>query len=115
MTIKSMPDNRWKSGEVLEMAGRQYNGLSDRRWIVLTEDGRYATLGRARDPGEGEIVRAEDGLKRQGLSGWLAVMSGTEYTKEMPTFLEIRRLGQPTSSFEDAVKACEAAIVSRRQ
>jgi hypothetical protein len=110
-----MTDERWKSREVLEMHGRQDNSDSDRRWIVLTEDGRYATIGRARDPGEDDIVRAEDGLKAQGLAGWLAAMSGTEYAKVTPTFLEVRPLGKPTSSFEDAVRACEAAIRSRRQ
>ena len=97
------------------MRGRQITGESDRRWIVLTEDGRYSTLGRARDPGEDEIIQAERGLQARGVAGWLAVMSGTEYTDDLPTFLEVRPLGQPTAMFGDAVKACKAAILSRRQ
>lgn len=80
---------------------------------MLTEDGRYATLGRARDPEENDINRAEEGLQRQGVAGWLAVMSGTEYIDVMPTFMEVRPLGKPTGRFDDAVKACEAAILAR--
>lgn len=98
----------------LPTAGRQSDGSSDRRWIVLTEDGRYSTLGRARDPDEDDISRAEEGLRRQSVAGWLAVMSGTEYTDIMPTFLEVRPLGQPRSRFDDAVRACQAGIMARR-
>lgn len=59
------------------MLDRQVTGESDRRWIVLIEDGRCATLGRARDPSEDEIVRAESSLKVQGLAG-LSLVSPDE-------------------------------------
>lgn len=49
--------------------GRQADGSSGRRWIILVEDGRYSTLGRASDPSEQEIRRAEEALREQGLSG----------------------------------------------
>ncbi len=38
---------------------RQPDGFSDRRWVVLMEDGRYFTFGRARDPNPDEVARAE--------------------------------------------------------
>lgn len=81
---------------------------------MLIEDGRYSTLSRARDPEEDDIDRAEEGLQRQGRAGWLAIMSGTEYTDTMPTFLEVRPFGHPTVRFDDAVRLCEAAILARR-
>ena len=93
-------------------SGRQANGASDRRWIILVEDGRYSTLSRARDPDEDEIARAADGLARQGLSGWLAVMSGSAHADEMPTFLEVRQLGAPKVKFQDAVLACRTNLAS---
>ncbi len=49
------------------------------RWVVIAEDGRFSTLGRASDPTEAEIQAAEDGLRSQGLAGWLAIMEGNPY------------------------------------
>ena len=51
--------------------GRTKDAPLERRWIVLGTDGRYVTLGRASDPSEEEIRRAETSLRAQGLSGWL--------------------------------------------
>ena len=96
--------------------GRQEDGSSDRRWVLLTESGQYATLGRASDPSEDDIRRAEDGLRARGQSGWLTVMSGTEYgdDDEVPDFIEIRRLAEPSVTFTHAVEKCVAAIKRRR-
>ncbi len=91
---------------------RQAGGASDRRWIILVEDGRYLTLSRARDPDEDEIARAADGLARQGLSGWLAVMSSSSYAGGTPTFLEVRQLGAPKVRFQDAVLACQTNLAT---
>lgn len=87
---------------------RQADGSSDRRWVVLCEDGRASTLGRARDPDEADICRAEDALRAQGLAGWLAVQSHSVYAEVPPTFIEVKPLGSPTSAFTDAVKAFHA-------
>jgi hypothetical protein len=84
---------------------RQADGSSDRRWVVLCEDGRVSTLGRARDPDEEDIRRAEDGLRAQGLAGWLAVQSHSAYAEPPPTFIEVRPLGTPTVTFTEAVAA----------
>ena len=81
------------------------DGSSDRRWVVLATDGRYVTLGRATDPTESEIRRAEEALRAQGSSGWLAIMSGTAYAKSTPDLMVVRPLAEPKSTFDEAVNA----------
>lgn len=88
---------------------------TERRWVLVAEDGRYVTLGRASDPSEDEILDAEAGLVRQGLAGWLAVMQGNPYVGAAPQLMEVRRLGEPTATFTKAAEACVAGIMSRRQ
>lgn len=86
----------------------------ERRWIVLGTDGRYVTLGRASDPSEEEVRGAEEGLRAQGLAGWLAVMEGNPYVGAAPRLLEVRPLAQPAVPFADAAEACIRAIADRR-
>jgi hypothetical protein len=88
-------------------------GIGDRRWILLGEDGRFVTLGRATDPSEGEIDRAEQALRAEGLAGWLAIMSGSPYATAVPTVLMIRPLANPTGSFEAAAEAFKAARLAK--
>ena len=45
------------------------NGVGDRRWIVLDEDGRFITLWPSNGPREEEIIRVENDLRAQGLAG----------------------------------------------
>jgi hypothetical protein len=85
------------------------NGIGDRRWIVLGENGKFVTLGRATDPSEGEIARAEESLRVQGLAGWLAVMSGSPYATRSPTLLMVRPLADPKGSFDAAAEAFRIA------
>lgn len=47
-----------------------------RRWIVLGQDGRHVTLGRAAPPSAEEIAATSDALNRQGLAGWIATLDG---------------------------------------
>ena len=88
---------------------------AERRWIVLAEDGRFVTLGRASDPSETEILDAEKALATQGLSGWLAVMQGNPYVGARPQLMEVRRLGEPRIPFEQAAETCVTAILDRRE
>jgi hypothetical protein len=81
------------------------NGTCDRRWVVLGEDGRFVTLGRATDPSEGEIANAEAALRAQGLAGWLAIMDGSPYATKMPTLLMVRPLAEPKGTFDAAAEA----------
>lgn len=77
----------------------------DRRWIILAEDGRFVTLGRAADPTEEEIAQAEVAMRAQGLAGWLAVMEVNRYTSAHLNLLEVRLLAAPTRAFAEAVAA----------
>jgi hypothetical protein len=86
----------------------------ERRWIILGEDGRYVTLGRASDPTEREISDAEGALLAQGMSGWLAVMQGNPYVGGTPRLMEVRVLGQPAVPFDTAAAACIEGILKRR-
>jgi hypothetical protein len=95
--------------------GRQIDGSSDRRWIMLSENGRFSTLSRASDPSEDEIRRAEASLRQQGLAGWLAIMSGSQYAREIPTVIEVRPLAEPGRPFAEAAEAFRQAIRSDRR
>ena len=97
------------------LADRQKDGASDRRWVIVSEDGRYSTLGRATDPTDLQIKAAEEALHAQGLAGWLAVMSGSPYGKRAPTLMEVRPLASPTRPWQDAAAACLTAIAARRK
>jgi hypothetical protein len=79
----------------------QSNG--ERRWIVLTEDGKHITLGRYTDPSPEEIATSEAGLAAQGLSGWLAVMKGNYYGSDEPSLMMVRPLCNPKRHFAEAV------------
>jgi len=93
---------------IVPMASRA-DGIGERRWIVLGEDGRYVTLGRATDPSEEEICRAESSLRRQGLAGWLAIMAGSPHSARTPSLLMVRPLADPKGTFDAAAEAFRAA------
>lgn len=40
---------------------------SERRWIILAQDGRHVTMGRAAPPSEAEVEAAATALVAQGL------------------------------------------------
>ncbi|MGH7085071.1 MAG: hypothetical protein ACREFN_08795, partial [Acetobacteraceae bacterium] len=79
---------------------RRSDGTSDRRWVVLGEDGRYGTLGRATDPSEQEVAGVEESLRARGLSGWLAIMSSSPYSHRRPELLMVRPLAAPRGTFD---------------
>ncbi|EFH10731.1 hypothetical protein HMPREF0731_3047 [Pseudoroseomonas cervicalis ATCC 49957] len=87
----------------------------ERRWIILGEDGRYITLGRASDPSEQEISETETALLARGLSGWLAVMQGNPYVGAKPRLMQVRALGEAKTAFDDAAHACISAIMAARK
>jgi hypothetical protein len=82
---------------------------SERRWIVLGEDGRHVTLGRHSDPSPDEIAQAEAGLAAQGLAGWLAIMEGNYYQPRKPAVMIVRPFCDPQRPFAEAVEAFQAA------
>ncbi len=93
---------------------RQANDASDRRWVLVGEDGRYATLGRAVDPTEGELRAVERQLIAQGIGGWLAVMSASPYGSVMPSLMMVRPLASPSRPWDAAERACYDLIAAQR-
>ena len=79
--------------------------MRERRWIVLSETGQHATLGRVTDPSEDEIRNAESGLAAQGMSGWVAVTEGIYYSSDAMSVMKVRELGKPKVPWDDAVAA----------
>lgn len=94
---------------------RRDDGTSDRRWVIVSEDGRYVTIGRAIDPTETELQQAEAALRRQGHAGWLAVMSGSVYGESVPSLLAVRPLASPTKPWHEVSAACLAIIQKHRK
>lgn len=91
------------------MSTEDIKSRRERRWIVLTEDGRHVTMGRHSDPSPDEIAQAEAGLVAQGLAGWLAVMEGAYYARREPSLMMVRPLCNPERPFAEAVGAFQAA------
>ena len=82
----------------------------EKRWAVVTGDGRHVWLGRHTDPSEDEITRAADGLRAQGLTGWLAVTEGVYYE---PTDSMSAVMVRPLAGKGDW-NAAWAAFIARR-
>ena len=94
-------------------ATRQEDGRSDRRWVVVADDGSISTLGRATDPTEDELIRVEEALSSRGGGGWLAVQSHSFHrAPPFPTFAAVRRLGAEGLTFEDAMAALRIAYAA---
>jgi hypothetical protein len=74
----------------------------ERRWVVLSEDGRYAPVRCSWEPTQKEIGEAESSLRTSGLAGWLAIMEGTPYGPT-PSLLPVRSLADPSGSWDEAV------------
>ena len=96
--------------DIRDEAVRQDDGTSDRRWVLVMDDGTVSTLGRATDPTEEELARVEEMLAAQGVGGWLAIQSHSAYRgPPPPTFVEVRRVGSDGKTFEDVV----ASVLAR--
>ncbi len=82
----------------------------ERRWIVLAQDGRHVTLGRAPAPAAEEIATASDGLARQGLAGWIATLDGDYWGRGRVTLAPVQTIGATaTLDWPAAVVAFEQA------
>ena len=82
----------------------------ERRWVVVSEDGRYAPVSCSSEPTEDELREAENSLRNSGLAGWLAIMEGTPYGPA-PGLLRVRSLADPSGRWDDAV----AQFLERRK
>ena len=77
----------------------------EKRWIVLTEDGRHVTLGCHSDPTKEELGDAANGLTASSLGGWLALTEGVYYSRGTMNIILVRELAPAKKiTFEDAAK-----------
>ena len=81
----------------------------EKRWIILGDDGRHATIGRHSDPSEEELIRATDALQANSQGGWLAVAEGRYYSGEKISVLMVRELAPPRVSWDEALAAFQTA------
>jgi hypothetical protein len=88
----------------------------ERRWIVLGQDGRHVTLGRAAPPSAEETAAASDALHRQGLAGWLATLDGDYWGRGHVTLAPVQTIGAAaTLDWPAAVAAFETQRRRARQ
>jgi hypothetical protein len=66
--------------------------LASRTWIVLGQDGRHVTLGRAA-PTDEEIAATSDALAAQGLGGWIVTMDGSYWGRGRVTLAPVQVIG----------------------
>jgi hypothetical protein len=83
---------------------------SERRWIILAQDGRHVTMGRAAAPSEAEVEAAAAALAAQGLAGWLATLDGNYWSRRRVALAPVQLLGDDaTLDWSAAITAFEAA------
>ena len=88
----------------------QKTKFTERRWIILAQDGRHVTMGRAAPPSEAEVEAAATALAAQGLAGWLATLDGNYWSRRRVTLASVQTLGDGTSlDWPAAVAAFDAA------
>ena len=83
---------------------------SERRWIILAQDGRHVTLGRAAPPSAAGVEAAAAALAAQGLAGWLATLEGDYWGRGRVTLAPAQTLDDAASlDWPAAITAFEAA------
>ena len=83
---------------------------SERRWIILAQDGRHVTMGRAASPSEAEVEGAAAALAAKGLAGWLATLDGNYWSRRSVVLAPVQMLGDGTTlDWSTAITAFEAA------
>ena len=80
----------------------------EKRWLVVSADGRHGTLGRHTDPSAAEIERAGARLDELGLAGWLVVSEGVYYSDGPVTLLQVRRISAADGDWDEAAKLWHA-------
>lgn len=66
---------------------------TQRRWIVLGQDGRHVTLRRAAPPSAEEIAAASRAMEAQGLAGWIATTDGDYWGRGRVTLVPVQIIG----------------------
>jgi hypothetical protein len=79
------------------------------RYIVISEDGRYVTLGTSA-PSVADVLRAGADLRGLGLRGWIALASGSFHGRAKPRLSVVQPLNDPEHGFADAVAAAGGVV-----
>ena len=66
--------------------------VREKRWALITEDGRHSWLGRHTDPSEEQLTRASEALAQAGIAGWLAVTEGIYYGRGKLSVMMVKPL-----------------------
>jgi hypothetical protein len=83
---------------------------SERRWIILAQDGRHVTMSPAAPPSAAEVQAAAAALAAQGLSGWLATLDVNYWSRRRVAFAAVQMLGDGASlDWPAAITNFEAA------
>jgi len=83
---------------------------TERRWIILAQDGRHVTMGRAAPPSAAEVEAAAAALAVQGLAGWLATLDGNYWSRHRVALTSLQMLGDGAGlDWPAAITAFEAA------
>jgi hypothetical protein len=64
----------------------------EKRWIVVTQDGRHSTIGRHSDPTADELDTISGQLDSARIAAWLAISEGAYYGAGAITLMMVRRL-----------------------
>jgi hypothetical protein len=99
-------------GEIRQNSSSESDG--ERRWIVVTTDGSYVTLGRYSDPSLEELRAVEEALISRGISGWLAIMDGNPWGKSAPKLMGVRPLAGAEGAFDAVASNCLQRIAQER-
>ena len=81
---------------------------NETRTIILSDDGRYVTLGRASVPTDAEVAAAGAALAGMGVGGWLCTMTGDYYGRRKVTLTGIKEVAAPRADFATAEAAFQA-------
>lgn len=87
-------------------------GKREKRWLVITSDGRHVTLGRATDPTPEQLDQLAGQLRQQGLAGWLTLTEGSYYRCGHLGVIMVRSLAELPGATWDAAR--EAFLAARQ-
>lgn len=100
----------WSGGSLtIEWMSR----FQERRWAVISRDGRHSWLGRATDPTPEEIAAVEFQLSAQGAHGWLTVVSGDYWSPDPLDVVVVQALAGAQEA--DWPQAWAAFLAAREQ
>ena len=74
----------------------------ERRYLLVSEDGRHTTLGRDVEPDQEALDTAAEGLDGLGMAGWLVLSEGRYYSQESMALLPINCLTTRSGDWEAA-------------